>query len=149
MWEAGYGAVGSPFPRILLVAQQLGPGNIHNIPFEAGPTGVMLTDMLLNTNTPLGEIAITNFVKAPRRSTRRPNKEDLELFQLELEKLHPSKVIFMGSVALQGAALAKRLGIPYDHIEHLGYHYHRGTRNMSEYHTRWMQMLDMIPDYTF
>ena len=150
MWKAGNAMGGNTLnPRILICAQNLGPSNLNNIVFECGPTGSMMSEMLAKTNTPLNDIAITNLVKAPRGTMRPPNEEDLKLFHIELEHTRPQKVIFMGSVAKFGIKVAKNLGIAYDTIEHLGYHYHHGTRNMSEYHIRWMQMLDMIPDYTF
>ncbi|GAH09133.1 unnamed protein product, partial [marine sediment metagenome] len=67
MWNGGWGCVGSVYPKILLVAERQGPNNMNSIPFETGPTGHMLTNLLLETKMPLGKFAITNLVKSHRR----------------------------------------------------------------------------------
>lgn len=140
-WKAGYGAIGSPHPKILLVAERLGPNNVNNLPFETGPTGYMLSDMLSFTSTPLGDFAVTNIVKAPRGDSRQPNAKDLELFETELTHMKPEKVVFMGSPAKVGIKVVKNLGIDYDTIVHLGSYYHRGIHDMSEYHTEWKRII--------
>lgn len=145
MWEAGYGAIGSPRPRVLLVAERLGPNNINNLPFETGPTGYMLTNMLYETKTPLGKFAVTNLVKSFRRDTRPPNEEDLKLLRIELENLKPKKVVFMGATAKRGTKVAKELGIEYADITHLGYYHHQGVTDMTGYYAEWRRLMDVIP----
>jgi len=140
-WKEGYGAVGSPHPKVLLVAERLGPNNMNSLPFETGPTGHMLSNMLEETKTPLGDFAVTNIVKAPRGDDRQPNVKDLELFELELTHMNPAKVVFMGSPAKIGIKVVKNLGIDYDTIVHLGSYYHRGIRDMSGYHAEWKRII--------
>jgi uracil-DNA glycosylase len=144
-WEAGYGCTGSAHPKFLLVAERIGPNNTHNIPFEAGPTGQMLTDMLSNTGTPLGTIAITNMVKSFRGDKRPVNVDDITLLEEEITLLKPEKVIFMGTPAKRGVPLAKSLGCDVGTMVHLGALNHKGIKDMSGYHNEWKKMLGMLP----
>lgn len=145
MWEAGYGAIGSVQPKVLLVAERLGPNNMNNLPFETGPTGYMLSDMLTETGTPLGKFAVTNLVKSFRRDTRSPNEDDLKLLRVELENMKPEKVVFMGSTAKRGIKVAKELGIEYTELVHLGYYHYQRTTDMSGYHAEWRKIMGVIP----
>lgn len=142
-WRSGFGYTGSTYPRILLVAERIGPNNIHNIPFETGPTGLMLSEMLYMTRTPLGALAITNYVKSYRRDSRGPNAHDDEYFKSELNLLHPEKVIFMGSVSKRGISICKDMGIECDTIVHLGYHNYKKTRDMRPYWEQWKKMIGL------
>lgn len=144
MWKAGYGAIGSTYPKALIVAERLGPNNVNNLPFETGPTGRMMSDMLFETRTPLGKITITNLVKSFRRDTRPPNDQDLTLLSLEIQALKPDKVVFMGTPAKKGIPVAKKLGVPYFCIPHLGYFHHKGVKDMSSYYTHWRIIMGMI-----
>lgn len=144
MWEAGFGAIGSPYPKVLLVAERLGPNNMHNLPFETGPTGKMLTDMLAETGTPLGKFAVTNLVKSYRRDPRPPNQQDLGLLYMEIERMKPEKVVFMGSTAKQGIKVAKELGVEFAMIPHLGYYHHQRITDMSGYHAEWRKIMGMV-----
>jgi hypothetical protein len=148
-WQSGYGCAGSPYPKVLLVAERIGPNNMHNIPFETGPTGHMLTDMLVDTKTPLGNIAITNMVKAARRDTRPVNDHDIEMFEEELTHLHPKKVIFMGSIAKRGIKLAKDHGCEVATITHLGAYNHKGITDMSGYHNEWAKLIGLLPSVSY
>ncbi len=145
MWEAGYGAIGTFHPKVLLVAERIGPNNMNSLPFETGPTGHMLTDMLATTGTPLGKFAVTNLVKSFRRDARPPNQADLDLLHVELEHMRPEKVVFMGAVAKEGTKVAKELGIEHAYILHLGYYHHRGIIDMSGYYAEWKKIMGMIP----
>lgn len=149
MWKAGYGAIGSVNPKVLLVAERIGPNNMNNIPFETGPTGYMLTDMLVETGTPLGKFAVTNMVKSFRRDSRPPNKEDQELLRIELEHFKPEKVVFMGAVAKYGIKVAKDLGIDHSEITHFGYYSHRGITDLSDIYAEWRKVIGLIPSLTF
>ncbi len=140
MWQAGIGCIGSANPEFLLVAERIGPNNMNNIPFETGPTGLMLSDVLSNTHTPLGHIAITNMVKDKRRSTRAPNSQDLDYLDIELTNLKPKKVIFMGKVAQAGIEVAKKHGIPHSTIIHLGALNHQGIKDLSSYCNIWKRI---------
>ena len=149
MWKAGYGFIGSPIhPKVLLVAERIGPNNMNDLPFETGPTGKMLTDMLASTGTPLGKFAVTNMVKSFRRDTRTPNEADQNLLHIELEHLKPEKVVFMGAVAKYGIKVAKELNIPHVEIPHLGSLHHKGVTDMSGYHAQWRKIMNMVPTLT-
>lgn len=145
MWADGVGCIGSVYPKVLLVAERLGPNNINNLPFEVGPTGRMLSDLLSTTGTPLGKFAVTNLIKSYRRDTRPPNQQDLDLLRLELEYLKPQKVCFMGSLARFGTSIAKELNIPYENIVHFGYFSHRGTLSVSAYIDKWKDIMGITP----
>ncbi len=136
MWEAGYGCIGSTYPKVLLVAERLGPNNMNNLPFETGPTGRMLTDMIAETGTPLGKFAVTNLVKSYRRDTRNPNQEDFYHLRVELEHLKPQVVVFMGAVAKLGMRVAKELGIPRETMVHFGY-YNYKKASAAPLHVQW------------
>jgi len=121
MWQEGIGMIGSQTPKFLIVAQEIGPNNVNNLPFETGPTGYMMSDMLSKVKMPLGDIAITNMAKV-LRGTRRPvNTRDMELFEKELVNLKPKKVIFMGRLSKAGIPIAKSLHIDYGEMPHLGW----------------------------
>jgi len=133
-WISGYGAIGARLPKVLVVAERIGPNNIHNLPFETGPTGYMLTDLIEKLHIPYNDITITNLVKAPRHDSRAPNDDDLILFEEELVNLQPQGVIFMGKVSYDaGKVVTKKLGIKSAHIEHLGALNHRGITDISAY----------------
>ena len=151
MWENGYGCIGGRWPKVLLVAERIGPNNMNCIPFETGPTGHMLTKLLVKTKIPYARFAITNLVKSYRRDDRPPNDRDLELFKVELEALKPEKVVFMGAVAKHGVSVVRELGIPYDEVVHLGYFHHR-TRTLDipeQYASRWRDIMGMTPHTVF
>lgn len=140
LWQAGYGPIGSPHPDILIVAERLGPNNVHNLPFETGPTGYMMTEMLDHTSTPLGRVAITNLVKAPRGDKREPNDEDLRLLKYEIDHMKPKGVLLMGSTAKAASPMIQKLELPWDRIPHLGYYHHRGIKDMTGYHKEWQRI---------
>ncbi len=143
-WKDGIGYIGSPYPRVLLVAERLGPNNINNIPFETGPTGKMLTELLDTTNTPLFDIAITNYVKAERKSTRQPNREDDDFLHEEILNLNPSHIVFMGNVAKAAAKHAIELHIPYTCIPHFGSYAHKGNYSITQYLPFWRKVFGII-----
>jgi len=140
MWEAGYGCIGSTYPKALLVAERLGPNNMNNLPFETGPTGKMLTDMIAATSTPLGKFAVTNLVKSFRRDTRNPIPSDFDLLRAELVHLNPQVVVFMGSVAKLGVKIAKELGIPYETMIHFGYYNYKKV-SAAPLHEQWRSIM--------
>ena len=144
MWKDNIGCIGSTYPKVLLVAERLGPNNMNNLPFETGPTGKMLTDLLTQTGTPLGKFAVTNLVKSFRRDTRNPNADDFRLLKEELEHLKPQKVVFMGGVAKLGIRVAKDAGIPYETIVHFGYWSHKGITGISSYVDSWKKTMGII-----
>jgi len=147
LWEQGYGCVGGRWPEILLVAERIGPNNMNSIPFETGPTGHMLTSLLVKTKIPYGKFAVTNLVKSFRRDDRSPNDSDLKLFREEVKFLRPRKVVFMGAVAKKGIEVVNELGIAYDEVVHLGYFHHR-TRTLDvpeQYVNRWRNVMGMVP----
>jgi len=121
MWQEGIGMIGSQTPKFLIVAQEIGPNNVNNLPFETGPTGYMMSEMLTKVGVPLGDIAITNIAKVPRGTRRPVNNRDKELFEQELTNLKPQKVIFMGALSREGISIAKSLKIDYGEMPHLGW----------------------------
>ncbi len=131
MLDQGTGATGSPHPKILIVAERLGPNNAHLIPFETGPTGYMLAALIDRMKIPLGHLAITNMVKAGLRDDRPVNSTDFQLFDIELEHLKPDVVVFMGKEAAAGKKITKRLGIKSTQVKHLGYFNHKGITDTS------------------
>ncbi len=142
MWEEGVGCTGSIRPKVLLVAERIGPNNMHNIPFETGPTGDMLTDLLIRTKTPLGLFTVTNFIKGPRRSTRDPNDRDLKLLGIELDNLRPQHVVFMGQVAKKASKEAKSRNIPFTCIPHFGAYAHRGITSVEPFIPKWNEIIN-------
>jgi len=137
MWREGIGMIGSQHPKFLIVGQEIGPNNVHNLPFETGPTGYMMSEMLAKSEVPLGDIAITNIAKV-RRGVRRPvNSRDLELFEIELTHLKPQKVILMGKLAREGIPVLKSLGIEYGEMPHLGWFRRTGR---SGYVETWREL---------
>ncbi len=143
MWDLGMGCIGSPYPKVLLVAERLGPNNMNNLPFETGPTGKMLSGMLSATGTPLNKVAITNIVKAPRRSTRPPGEFDLDMLRTEIRHLQPEKVVFMGNIAKAGIKVAKGLDVPYETITHFGYYNHR-NEGIAPITAQWRKIMEII-----
>ena len=142
MWKSGYGFIGSHNPKYLLVAERIGPNNMNNLPFETGPTGRMLSDMLERTETPLGDFAVTNMVKSFKRDTRPPNEQDESLLFVELDYLKPKVVVFMGSPAKQhGVKVAKDLGIKAVGMTHFGYYSHRGISDISPLCNQWLKII--------
>lgn len=144
-WTAGYGCAGSSNPQFLLVAERIGPNNLHSIPFETGPTGAMLSNMLSATGTPLGTLAITNMVKSFRRDDRQVNARDVELLEEEITHLKPKKVIFMGSVAKRGIAVAKAHGCEVGTLVHLGSLNYAGIKDMTGYNNEWRKLINLVP----
>lgn len=145
MWKGGYGCIGSPNPKVLLVAERMGPNNTHIIPFETGPTGQMLTDLLTRTGTPLGLFTVTNFIKSFRGDTRDVNDCDFKLLGSELDHLKPQHVVFMGSIAKLGWKEAKDRGIPYTFVPHFGAYSHRGIKSVEDYIPKWRNLMGIIP----
>ena len=142
MWEGGCGCIGSPHPDYLLVAERIGPNNVNNLPFETGPTGRMLSDMLDQTKTPLGKFAVTNMVKSFRRDPRLPNEADQQLLRTELEHLKPKVAVFMGEPSKRyGRKIAKESGIEVAGMTHFGYYSHRGITDISALCNQWNDII--------
>jgi len=140
MWKEGNGCIGSAHPKVLLVAERLGPNNVNNLPFEVGPTGHMLSQMLQQTHTPLGDFTVTNMVKSFRRDTRPPDGRDSELLKIEIESLKPETVVFMGTPARYGIRVAKSCGVLYETMVHFGYFNHK-KKDVGELHEQWKKIL--------
>lgn len=147
MWNKGVGAIGSQHPKMLIIAERLGPSNKNNLPFETGPTGYMLSDAIQQAEIPLNSIAVTNMVKDVRGVTRAPNKQDIDLLELELTHLKPRGILLMGLVAKYCIPMLNtmKMKIPYFNIEHLGSIQHRGlTRQVLP---MWIREFRRIWDY--
>lgn len=145
MWQAGNAANGNTLnPTLLICAQNLGPNNVNNIVFEGGPTGILMSEFLEVCQLPLGQIAITNLVKAPRQVTRPVEPYDLELFSVELTHMKPKAVLLMGAVAKGAGSLVSKHNIPYAHVPHLGYYHRKGIRDMTRYYNEWKTVIDSL-----
>jgi len=118
---AGMGRLGSP--RYFILAESIGPRNRHHIPFEAGPSGLFLSEVLEATETPLSQVFITNYVKGNFSEA-----ENQVALRTELEQTKPGRVIVMGSIARRGIPLIKYLGFPYRHVVHPSYWLRTGKR---------------------
>lgn len=155
MWQNGMGYTGSSHPDVLVVAERIGPSNSHNIPFEQGPTGFMISEVIHDTNTPLGKIAITNLVKIPSTISRtsaeydrQPNESDLQLFEVELQHLNPKLVLFMGSISRKaGMAVCDKLSVKHESIIHLGALNHQGIKDLANYKKTWKLLIDKYITY--
>lgn len=142
MWRDDVGCIGSSYPKVLLVAERLGPNNMNSLPFETGPTGQMFTDMIAETGTPLGKFTVTNLVKSYRRDPRNPNQSDYDLLYNELAHLKPQKVVFMGSVAKLGMRVAKELNIPIETMVHFGYYNYKKIK-ATPLHEQWRKIMEI------
>jgi len=131
--KTGNFPIGSPHPKVLIVAERLGPNNANNIPFETGPTGFMLSDVIVKAKIPWYDIAVTNYVKDVRRSTRTPNDEDNRRLTEELEHLKPEKVLLMGAVANKAKSIVMSMNIPVINIPHLGSLRYSGITDLGPY----------------
>ncbi len=142
MWREKVGFIGSQHPETLIVGERIGPNNTHSIPFEVGPTGKMMSDMLQFTGYPLGVVAITNIIKEQRRENKSFDKNDKAKFETGLRNLKPSKVILMGAQAKKfGAPIVESEKIEYATIEHFGYLNHRGIVDLNPYYSKWQSRL--------
>ncbi len=144
MWKSGWGCIGSRHPKVLLVAERIGPNNTSNIPFETGPTGQMLTDLLVSIGVPLNKFTVTNMVKSFRRDARDVNDEDKRLLAVELERLQPKHVIFMGAAAKAGIPIARKAGIDYSEVPHFGAYAHKGDHTINRYVPHFLRVFDLI-----
>ena len=148
-WRSGYGCASSSNPTYLLIAERMGPNNRLNIPFETGPTGHMLSEVLLKSKTPLGKFTITNMIKQERGKDRKLSDSDFELLSVELVNLKPKKLILMGAVSKAAISLAKQFDIDYESIIHLGALNHKGISDVTGYSNEWRKVLGLVPMLTF
>jgi len=108
MWMKGYGGVGAWPAKVMIVAEILSPLNVHRIPFEAGPSGRYLSELL--DGFPLGRIFITNWIK--------DHKTDSQLLESELEHVEPRFVLLLGRIAREAIPLLRAYGVDYDTLTH-------------------------------
>lgn len=125
--RAGHGFIGSHHPELLIIAERIGPNNTYNIPFQTGPTGKQMTEFINYMAYPLGKLALTNMVKAPRRDMRKVDDVDLKALDIELDALQPKAVLLLGAVAKAAAPLLKKRKIQFAQVPHFGY-YNRSGR---------------------
>lgn len=129
MWSSGYGGIGSVRPKIVLLAEVLGPYNHNRLPFEAGPSGHFLSEILHKAQVRLSDIYITNTVKTGDADT------DMHLLELEIEGLAPKLgVVMLGSVARDTAGpVLDKLGVPNAHLIHPSAWCRFHKKELSEY----------------
>lgn len=144
-------------PELLIVAERIGPDNTNMIPFETGPTGAIMSDMVRALNIPFNDLAITNYVKTIRKKdgatheeyTRNPDTFDEGYFKTELTYIKPKRVLLMGGIAKKGKKIVKEhYGDKHaEHIlelPHFGAYRHGGRKDM----TKWYASLSRFLGYT-
>jgi hypothetical protein len=110
-WIRGYGGVGGHDAEVILIAEVLSPLNYANIPFQEGPSGHYLSEIL--EGLPLAKLWITNWVK------EHDDKRDAQLLWEEICHLPKlKKAILLGAVAKKAAPILRRHGIEYEHFTH-------------------------------
>lgn len=116
LMKKGIGGIGNTVnPKVVLVAEEIGPNNTHNLPFETGPSGYYLTDLLDQGDIPLSEFYITNYHRAPTQA------EDNALFAKEMQHLTPQSVILLGAEARKCIPICQALGIRIYTLNHPGW----------------------------
>jgi len=140
--QNGYCFTGSPNPKVLIIAERIGPDNVHNIPFETGPTGREMTEWFDYAQLSLGDIAITNMVKSRRGDMRKPNEQDMALLEIELDNLKPKAVFLMGAVAKSAEKLLKARKIPFEQKAHWGYYNHAGITDLRPYYEQYTNIIN-------
>lgn len=129
-------------PELYILAESLGPSNVHNIPWEAGPTGILLSEMIGFLQIPLGTLALSNLIKENYTVQRKkPNKRDMELLQEELSHIQPQRAVLMGLVAKEAREL---FSCPTREIPHLGYLHRRlsGPGDKISYFLRFKSLFE-------
>jgi hypothetical protein len=110
-WIRGYGGVGGHDAEVILIAEVLSPLNYANIPFQEGPSGHYLSEIL--EGLPLAKLWITNWVK------EHDDERDARLLEEELSGLPKlKKAIILGRVARKAVSILKKRGIPYETFTH-------------------------------
>lgn len=109
MAQVGYAGVGNTVnPKVVIMAQDLGPMNVHRIPFEQGPSGYYISDLLDEAEVPLSSFYLTNWKKTPDMA------KNVELLRRELENTRPEYVILLGRMATEAIPTIEKAGI--DHV---------------------------------
>jgi len=133
MLESGYAGIGnSKNPSSILLAEELSLNNKNLLPFEAGPSGYFLSEVIKDTNLPrLTDFFITNWKK-----TKNP-MEDTRLFVVEMEELKPKSVLLLGRTAEAAIPTLEMLDIPYKTIMHPAACSNYHSISKDEYKRRW------------
>lgn len=103
---AGVGNTASP--KVVIMAQDLGPMNVHRIAFEQGPSGYYLSDLIDEAEVPLSSFYLTNWLKVADRNA------NIAMLRTELENTTPKYVILLGRQAADAIPTIERAGV--DHI---------------------------------
>ena len=111
---AGVGFLSSP--KYLILAESIGPRNTHQIPFEAGPSGVFMSELLHESGTNIADVFLTNYVKGTNSE-----RENQLALRTELEQIKPNGVIILGSIAKRAIPIINATKLPWTHIVHPSY----------------------------
>jgi len=132
-------------PEILIVAERIGPNNMNYLPFETGPTGSMMADMLDKLNIPLGDVAITNYVKAGRRDDRKPNENDDQQLLNEINHIRPKRILLMGKVAAKAHRIISmhHPSIPTLELPHFGAYHHSGSKDLTQWYIAFSEFMGL------
>ncbi len=96
MARSGVAGIGNTVdPKVLIMAQDLGPSNIHRIAFEQGPSGYYLSDLIDEAEIPLNSFYLTNWLK----TTDKDRNVDLLNKEMEGFTVPPSHVVLLGREA--------------------------------------------------
>lgn len=112
MKKRGYMGIGSMHPEVLYIAEELSPNNVNRLPFEAGPSGRYLSELMDNAEIPIGKVFLTNWKKTG------DNARDTKLLRRELRHLKPDRVVILGAVAKVAVPILEEKEIPWVGIEH-------------------------------
>ena len=138
MLEGGYAGIGnSKNPSVVLLAEELSSNNKNLLPFEAGPSGFFLSEVVKDTGLPkLTDFFITNWKKTKKGG------EDKKLFIQEIEELKPKSVVLLGRTAEAAIPTLELLEIPYKTIMHPAACSNYHSISKEEYKTRWEKIYE-------
>lgn len=136
MQQEGCAGIGNnKDPRLVFLAEELSSNNKNLLPFEAGPSGFFLSEVINSANSPnLTEFFLTNWRKKPSIN------ENRSLFVKEMEKLKPETVVLLGRTAEAAIPTLEMLDISYKTIIHPAACSNYHSIPKEEYIERWRKV---------
>lgn len=92
-------------PRVMLIAEELGPSNLYHLPFERGPSGYYLSELFDEGEVPLSSFYLTNWKKVL------DNNENRRLLEYELSSSGVESVIILGGEAKKAQPIIEAFGL--------------------------------------
>ncbi len=108
---AGYG--NTIYPTALILAEILGGYNVYHYPFEQGPSGYYLSELIDEAGVPLSSFYLTNWKKTV------DSEENEVLLRRELLKTGASHVVFLGREAEKAKPIVLSTGLPEENTHYL------------------------------